>query len=363
MVVNAEQRRMVGWRDRRFLDLVGTEHPIVQAPMAGAAEVDLCVAAIEGGALGSLPCAMLTPGEVQTEVAEVRRRVGGPLNLNFFCHRMPADADAEEAAWRALLEPYYREYGVEPNSGGAMRLPFDEAMCGVVEHVRPDVVSFHFGLPDATLLHRVRGTGAAIIGNATSVDEARFLQENGADAIIAQGAEAGGHAGRFLASDPAEAMGLFALLPQIADAVRVPVIAAGAIGDARGIAAAFLLGASAVQLGTAYLHTPEARISDAHRTALTSGRTVVTNLMTGGLARGARGRLIDELGPVRKEAPPYPLASAALAPIRAAAERDGEYGFGPMWAGEAAALGKALPAAELTRKLAASALALLAGGA
>ena len=349
---------MVGWRDRRFLDLVGSEHPLVQAPMAGAAGVDLCVAAIEGGALGSLPCAMLTPADVEAQAAEVRRRAGGPLNLNFFCHRMPSDVD--DRAWRALLEPYYREYEVEPNNGGAMRLPFEEAMCAAVEQVRPQVVSFHFGLPDAALLDRVRGTGAAIIGNATSADEARFLQDMGVDAIIAQGAEAGGHSGRFLGADPAEAMGLFALLPQVVDAVSVPVIAAGGIGDARGIAAAFVLGASAVQLGTAYLHTPEARISDAHRVALKSGRTVVTNLMTGGLARGARGRLIDELGPVRPEAPPYPLASAALAPIRTAAERRGEYGFGPMWAGQAAALGEELPAAELTRNLAASALALLA---
>jgi len=357
MGVDAQQRRMVGWRNRRFVDLVGTEHPIIQAPMAGAAGVDLCVAAIKGGALGSLPCAMLTPDEVHAQVAEVRRRARGPLNLNFFCHRMPAQAD--DSAWRALLEPYYREFGVEPASGGALRLPFDEAMCAVVEGVRPEVVSFHFGLPDERLLDRVRAAGTTVIGNATTIDEARFQQDHGADAIIAQGAEAGGHAGRFLGADPAEAMGLFALLPQIADAVRVPVIAAGGIGDARGIAAAFVLGASAVQLGSAYLHTPEARISDSHRQALKSGRTVVTNLMTGGLARGARGRLIDELGPVRTEAPQYPLASAALAPIRAAAERRGEHGFGPMWAGEAAALGERLPAAELTRKLAETAVALL----
>ena len=242
-----------------------------------------------------------------------------------------------------------------------MRLPFDEAMCTAVEEVRPEAVSFHFGLPDDALLERVRRTGAVIIGNATTIDEARFLQDKGVGAIIVQGVDAGGHTGRFLGSDPAEAMGLFALLPQVVDAVGVPVIAAGGIGDARGIAAAFVLGASAVQLGSAYLHTPEARISDAHRAALRAGRTVMTNLMTGGLARGARGRLVDELGPVRKEAPPYPLASAALAPIRAAAEARGDYGFGPMWAGEAAALGERLPAADLTRKLAASALALLAG--
>ena len=348
---------MVGWPDRRFLDLVGCEHPIVQAPMAGAGGVDLCVAAIEGGALGSLPCGMLTPEQVRQQVADVRASAGGPLNLNFFCHTMPPDAD--DSAWRSLLRPYYEEYGVKAGNGGALRLPFDTAMCAVVEELRPELVSFHFGLPDPKLVERVKAAGALVLGNATSVEEGRWLEERGADAIIAQGFEAGGHTGRFLGGAPAEAMGLFALVPQIADAVSVPVIAAGGIADGRGIAAALTLGASAVQLGTAFLHSPEAAISDAHRAALSEDRTLFTNLMTGGLARGVRGRLVDELGPVRSEAPPYPLASAALAPIRAAAEKQGEYGFGPMWAGQGAALGQALPAAELTSKLAADALAIL----
>jgi nitronate monooxygenase len=352
---------MVGWRDRRFLGLVGTEHPIIAAPMAGAAGVELAVAAIDGGGLGSLPCALLSPDQVRQQVADVRSSASGPLNLNFFCHTMPADAD--DSAWRALLRPYYDEYGVQPENGGTLRLPFDDAMCAVIEEVRPEVVSFHFGLPDERLLDRVKSTGAVIFGNATTVEEARWLEQRGVDGVIAQGFEAGGHTGQFLDSDPAEDIGLFALLPQIADALTVPVIAAGGIADGRGIAAAFMLGASAVQLGTAYLHAPEAAISDAHRANLAEGRTVFTNLMTGGLARGVRGRLIDDLGPVRAEAPAYPLASTALAPIRVAAEKQGEYGFGPMWAGQAAPLGRALPAAELTRKLAADALALLECGA
>jgi len=353
----AQQRRMVGWPDSGFVDLVGTEFPIVQAPMAGAGGVELCIAAIRGGALGSLPCALLSPGQVRTQVAEVRAKVDGPLALNFFCHQMPKQAD--DGAWRALLKPYYEEFGVEPGNGGALRLPFDEEMCRVVEELRPPVISFHFGLPERALLDRVKSTGAIVIGNATTVDEAEWLEQRGADAIIAQGFEAGGHTGRFLGSDSAEAMGLFALLPQVVDSVSVPVIAAGGIADDRGIAAAFTLGASGVQLGTAYLHTPEARISDVHRDRLRDGRTIFTNLLTGGLARGVHGRLVDELGPVRTEAPPYPLASAALAPIRAAAEKRGEYGFGPMWAGQSAPLGEALPATELTRKLAADALAIL----
>ena len=348
---------MVSWPNRRFLDLVGTEHPIIQAPMAGAGGVELCVAAIQGGALGSLPCGMLGPEQVRQQVDDVRSKTNGPINLNFFCHQMPVDAD--DRAWRALLQPYYDEFAVQPGNGGALRLPFDHGMCAAVEEIRPEVVSFHFGLPDPELLERVAATGAIVIGNATSAEEARWLESRGVDAIIAQGFEAGGHTGRFLGADPAEALGLFALIPQVVDAVSVPVIAAGGVADGRGIAAALILGASAVQLGTAYLHAPETPISDTHRRRLKEGHTLFTNLMTGGLARGLRGRLIDELGPVRCEAPPYPLASAALAPIRAAAERQGEYGFGPMWAGQAAPLGQALPAAELTRKLAADALAIL----
>ena len=348
---------MVSWPDSRFTDLVGTEHPIVQAPMAGAGGVELAVAAIEGGALGSLPCGMLSPGQVKEQVAELRSRTDRPFALNFFCHSMPDELD--DRAWRALLQPYYEEFEAEPGNGGAMRLPFDSDMAGVLEQLRAPIISFHFGLPAEPLLARVKSAGSLVIGNATTLEEALWLQDRGVDAIIAQGIEAGGHTGRFLGSSPAEAFGLFALIPLVADRIAVPVIAAGGIGDGRGIAAALTLGAGAVQLGTAYLHAPEARISDIHRARLCEGRTLFTNLMTGGLARGLRGRLVDELGPVRSEAPPYPLASAALAPLRKAAEKQGEYGFGPMWAGQAAPLGRSLPAAELTRRLAADALAIL----
>jgi nitronate monooxygenase len=350
---------MVGWPDRRLLELAGTEHPIVQAPMAGAGGVDLCVAAIEGGALGSLPCGMLSRQQVREQVAQLRSATSGAFALNFFCHSMPQHAD--DGPWRTLLQPYYDEFGVEPGNGDALRRPFDSEMCGVVEELRPPVVTFHFGLPEDGLLDRVKASGVVVVGNATSVEEARWLEERGVDAIIAQGFEAGGHTGRFLGSDPAEALGLFALIPLIADEVSVPVIAAGGIGDGRGIAAAMILGASAVQLGTAFLHTPEARISSVHRDRLRRGGTVFTNLLTGGLARGLRGRLVADLGPVRDEVPSYPLASAALAPIRAAAENKGEYGFGPLWAGQAAPLGEALPADQLTRKLASDALAILGG--
>ena len=344
---------MTPWPDQRFLALSGARLPIVQAPMAGAGGVALATGALRGGAVGSLPCGMRTPAEIVAEVTGVRAAAPGPLNLNFLCHEMPEDLD--DRAWRALLRPVYDAAGISPDAGGgAVRRPFDEALCAAVEEVRPELVSFHFGLPEGGLLARVRRTGARIIGNATTVAEARALADAGVDAIIAQGWEAGGHAGRFMLDPPDEQMGLIALLPQIVDAVDVPVIAAGGIGDARGIAAAFLLGASAVQLGTAYLHCPESLIGKEHRAGLAdeaAEHTAFTNLYSGGLARGLPTALTEAFGPIREEAPPYPLASLALAPL----------GLKPHFAGQAARLGRAEGAEALTERLGREALALLSG--
>ena len=352
-----------GWPDRRFEALIGSRHPILLAPMAGAGGVELAAAAMEGGAAGALPCGLLDADTAREQVEEVRSRAQGPLNLNFFCHAMPADAD--DGAWRELLGGYYQAYGLGESPGeGPLRLPFDEAMCCLVEELRPEIISFHFGLPEEDLLRRVRQAGCKVLASATTVAEARRLDERGVDAVIAQGFEAGGHAGRFLEeSRPEEQMGLFALLPQIVDAVTVPVIAAGGIADGRGIAAAFMLGAAAVQIGTAYLHCPESLVGGVHRGALageTAEHTAFTNLFTGGLARGLPTRLTEDLGWVRPEAPPYPLASPALLPIAKAANARGETGFMPMWAGQAARLARGMPARELTETLARDALERLA---
>jgi nitronate monooxygenase len=351
---------MVSWANRAFLDLVGTEHPIIQAPMANAGGVDLCVAAVRGGALGSLPCAMLGPEQAREQIAAVREQVRGPINLNFFCHKMPEKGD--EARWQRLLQPYYDEFGITDPPPVPLRLPFDEAACAVVAEQKPDVVSFHFGLPVEGLLDRVKATGAVVISSATTVAEARWLEQRGVDAIIAQGFEAGGHTARFLGSDPQEAVGLFALLPQVVDAVRVPVIAAGGIADGRGIAAAFALGASGVQIGTAFLTCPESLLPTGARETIATRPTVMTNLYSGGLARAPRGRLVDDLGAVRSEAPPYPLAGGAVGPLLKAAMERGDFDFMPILAGQSARLGRALPAADLTRTLAAEALAIMGGG-
>ena len=353
------------WPDRRLVDLFKTEFPIVLAPMAGVMDAELVIAAAQGGALGSLPCALLSPDKAREQINIVRQRVSAPINLNFFCHE-PVDADPKrEAAWRQRLTPYYRELGLDPAApvSAANRAPFDAAFCEVVEELKPEIVSFHFGLPDPSLLRRVKAAGCIVMSSATIVKEAIWLEENGADVIIAQGAEAGGHRGMFLTENIAEQPGTFALVPQVVDAVKVPVIAAGGIADGRGIAAAFALGASAVQIGTAYLRCPESRVIAPVRVALAQAHdnsTVITNVMTGRPARGVANRVMREVGPISPDAPGFPNAATGLAPLKAAAEKLGKVDFTNLWAGQAVRMGREMPAAELTRALAGAALARFA---
>ena len=294
--------------------------PIIQAPMAGAQGPELCIAVCKAGGLGSLPCAMLTPQTLRAQIGAVRAETSAPFNVNFFTHAPPRpDADVQRR-WVERLSAYYAEVGLDPASdAGSARAPFDEAMCAVIEETRPAVVSFHFGLPREDLRARVKATGAKILSSATTVAEARWLAARGVDAVIAQGREAGGHRGMFQDDDVEAQPGLFALLPQVVDAVNLPVVAAGAIADARGITAALALGAAAVQIGTAYLLTPQARISDLHRAALRAARddgTRLTNLYTGRPARGLVTRFMREQGPLNAEAPAFPLAASAAAPLR-----------------------------------------------
>jgi nitronate monooxygenase len=353
------------WPDRRILELLGIDLPILQAPMTGVQRSALAIAVSEAGGLGALPCSTLGPADIRADVAAIRAATDRPFNLNFTCHRTPAPDPARDAAWRRRLADYRAEFGLAAPSprdaAGPLRAPFDDPQCALVEELRPPVVSFHFGLPDPALLARVRTTGAVILSSATTVDEARWLAAHGCHAILAQGLEAGGHRGMFRTDDLATQLGTGVLVPQIADAVSVPVIAAGGIADARGIAAAFHLGAAGVQLGTAYLLCPETTLSLAHRAALRAadGPTVLTDVFTGRPARGLVNRAVRELGPLAADAPAYPLASAALAPLRAAAEAAGRVDFTPLFAGQAVRLARELPAGELTRRLAADALARL----
>jgi nitronate monooxygenase len=354
------------WPDRRLLDLFKTEFPIVLAPMAGVMDADLVIAAAQGGALGSLPCAMLAVEKAREQVNIIRQRVSAPVNMNFFCHEGVDPDPQHEVAWNKRLSSYHGELGLDPAApvNAANRAPFDAAMCALVEELKPEVVSFHFGLPAPALVARVKAAGCIVMASATIVREAVWLEQNGADVVIAQGAEAGGHRGMFLTENIAHQPGLFALLPQVVDAVRVPVVAAGGIADGRGIAAAFALGAAGVQIGTAYLRCPESKVIAPARAALAESRddsTVITNVMTGRPARGVVNRVMREVGPIAPEAPAFPHAATGLAPLKAAAEKLGRVDFTNLWAGQAVGLGRDLPAAELTRALAGAALARLRG--
>jgi nitronate monooxygenase len=339
--------------------LLGIEIPVIQAPMAGAQGSALAAAVSNAGGLGSLPCAQLTLEAVRNELSALKRQTSKPFNVNFFCHAPPVADAAREAAWRTKLAPYYRALGldIEAASGGPQRKPFGDAEAELLGEMRPApaVVSFHFGLPSADLLTRIRALGSRVIASATTIEEARWLEARGVDAIIAQGLEAGGHRGMFLSDDLTTQMGTFALLPQIVSAVKTPVIAAGGIADSKGVAAAMALGAQAVQIGTAYLLCPESTTSPVHRAALKTqqaGHTALTNLYTGRPARGIVNRLMTELGAM-SEVPAFPLAAAAIAPLRARAESAGSGDFSPLWAGQNACGCREVSAAALTRELAA----------
>jgi nitronate monooxygenase len=338
--------------------LFGTKLPMVQAPMAGVQAGALAAAVCEAGALGSLPCAMLAPEAMRQELELIRARTQAPLNVNFFCHVQPQPDSTKEARWRELLAPYYAEFGIEASKipAGPGRLPFSVEAADVLAAYEPAVVSFHFGLPSDELLARVRAWGAKVVSSATTVEEARWLESRGVDAVIAQGLEAGGHRGMFLTDDLTTQSGTFSLLPQVVKAVRVPVIAAGGIADAAGVRAAMALGAAGVQVGTAFLLCPEATTSAIHRAELAgprAGHTALTNLFTGRPARGIVNRIMQELGPMNPAAPAFPLATTAITPLRTKAEAQGKGDFSPLWSGQNASGCKEIPAADLTRALAA----------
>jgi nitronate monooxygenase len=337
--------------------LLGTELALIQAPMAGVQGHALAAAVTNAGALGSVPAAMLSPAALEVELETLAGLTDRPFNVNFFCHAAPTVDPVREAAWHARLAPYYAELGVEPvATPGPSRTPFDAVAASILERHRPRVVSFHFGLPALDLVARVKACGAIVIASATTVAEARWLEARGVDAVIAQGLEAGGHRGMFLGEDLATQSSTLDLVADVARAVRVPVIAAGGIGDADAVRAALAAGAAGVQVGTAYLCALEATTGALHRAAVNAADprdTVLTNLYSGRPARGLVSRLIRDLGPIDAAVPSFPLAAAALAPLRAAAERIGSADFTPLWRGAGRAPCRSAPAADITRSVAA----------
>lgn len=341
----------------RLTRLFGIEFPIIQAPMAGVQGSTLAIAVSEAGGLGSLPCAMLSLEALEAELTEIRANTTKPINVNFFCHSEPLPQAAKQATWLEQLAPYFAEFNLDSSvqPAGAQRTPYSKSQAEVLAKFKPEVVSFHFGLPDEELLLEIKAWGSKVISTATTVEEALWLEAHGADAIIAQGLEAGGHRGHFLSEDLTEQLGTFSLLPQIIAAVDIPVIAAGGIVDAKTVRAAMTMGASAVQVGTAYLLCPECNTSAIHREALQSDaaqHTALTNLFSGRPARGIVNRFMAEMGPINEAVPDFPLASSAVAGLRTAAERQGFGDFSPLWCGQNASGCRTIPAAELTRQLA-----------
>lgn len=353
---------MSDWPGNRLCALLGIRHPIIQAPMAGASTVAMAVAASRAGALGSLGCAMMAPDAVAEAGQGVRAGTNGAFNLNFFCHAPPADDPARTARAVERLSPWYHRLDAGPVVAPVeTHVPFGEAECDAVLATGAPVASFHFGLPPARLVDRLKSAGVVILSSATSVAEARWLEDRGADAVIAQGFEAGGHQGSFLPRDGADQTGTMALVPRVVDAVRVPVIAAGGIADGRGIAAAFMLGAEGVQIGTAFLVTPESMVPQVHKDALLAASgddTMLSRAFSGKPARTITNAFAREMADVT-DWPDFPLMNAATGPIRKASATVGLPDAVSLWSGQGAGLARAGTTGEVVERLVAEAQALL----
>ena len=339
-----------------MLTFLGSELPLIQAPMAGVQDSELALAVCEAGGIGSIPCAMLNEQQLRKELDHISQHTDRPYNVNFFCHKLPEQNNNKEQAWQQCLAPYLQEFAVDPTAipSGTSRQPFSADRLEIIAKYKPAIVSFHFGIPEAALIERIKSWGGMVISTATTIAEAHWLELHGCDAIIAQGIEAGGHRGMFLSDDLSTQCGTLALLPQIVHAVKVPVIAAGGMSDASTVKAALDLGASAVQVGTAYLLCDEAKTSALHRAAIKSERaqhTAITNVFTGRPARGIVNRAISELGPINTNAPDFPLAANIMGTIKQKAEQSDCCDFSALWCGQNASGCHGIPAKALTQLL------------
>lgn len=350
------------WTDRRLMDLLGIEHPIIQAPMAGSTTPEMAAAAANAGCLGSLGCAFMTPDAYSTAYDQTRRETNRRLNMNFFCHKEPRQDPEKAITVRSHLKPLFDEVGAgDVPEVVPTNFPYGAEIHAAVLASRPGVVSFHFGLPEAHFVSELKEAGTVILSSATTPAEARDLEARGVDALIAQGWEAGGHHGYYL-SDSGSQTGTMALVPQVVDAVRVPVIAAGGIADGRGIAAALALGAAGVQIGTAFLSTTEAGIAPAHRRALAASDgtdTRPTKAFSGRPARGIKNRYMDEMEAYEEMLPDFPLMNTVTAPARKASAAQDSPDFISLWAGQAVGLNRESTMSELVETLVAETQAVM----
>lgn len=342
-----------------FLSLLGIRYPIIQAPMAGVSTPKLAAAVSEADALGSIAVGASTPGQAKAMIKEVRDLTDKPFNVNVFCH-CPAKADPErEARWLKHLAPHFSALGAAPPATlKEIYKSFvnDEEMLYVLIDTMPAVVSFHFGLPPQSYIDALKRAGILLLASATMIEEAALIEKAGVDAIVAQGVEAGGHRGVFDPESGDAEISTFALTRFITSATHLPVIAAGGIMDGCGIAAAMTLGASAAQLGTAFILCPESSASPHWRSLLKSGQgiqTRITSVISGRPARGIPNRFFDEIGAEgHPSIPDYPITYDAAKALHAAAVQKGVYDYSVNWAGQGAALAREMPAADLVQLLA-----------
>ncbi|PHR83492.1 MAG: 2-nitropropane dioxygenase [Colwellia sp.] len=334
--------------------ILGVEKPIIQAPMAGVQNWELAVAVSNSGGLGSIPCGMLTKDQILAEITSFRKNSNKNYNLNFFCHKMPAINHQALKVWEEQLLPYYESFSIKPPKEiSGLRKPFDVSLADALEPYKPPIISFHFGLPSPELVARIKSWRTVVISSATTKEEGIWLQNNGADIVIAQGSEAGGHRGMFMTSDPSTQLPTFELVECLKQVLSVPVIAAGGIATNTDIKEVIGLGASGVQVGTSYLLCDEAKTSVIHRKAIKSknSTTALTNIFSGRLARGITNKVMTDLNFIADNAPEFPYASIAIAPLRTKAESQNKSDFSPLWSGTDRSGCKEISAAKLTNEL------------
>jgi nitronate monooxygenase len=338
--------------------LFGTRLALIQAPMAGVQDAKLAASVSEAGGLGSLPCAMLSAQQLREQLELLTTTTNKPYNLNFFCHTAGHYTRVQQQAWQQLLQPYFNEFNIDAAAltQSASRQPINQQVVDIIAPYAPPVVSFHFGLPHNRLLQQIKNWGAIVISTATTVNEAKWLEAHGADAIIAQGLEAGGHRGHFLSMDLTLHSNTAELVKNCVTAVSVPVIAAGGINSADAVSQMQRLGAAGVQVGSAYLLCNEAQTSPLHREAILaqpsgSDATAITNLLSGRAARGIRNRIMTELNYNSELAAPFPYANIAITALRANAEAQGRDDFTPLWCGQNYIPRADVSAASITQNL------------